>query len=141
MGYQNKISVAGTLLFLLFMVSNEQANGQVSWKLKKSENGVSCFTALTTCNNSQVVLLRFTNSNDYPVKVQWNEFFSTVQEPEFKGNFRGKKTLMIAPGTSGAESCGDVSKKNFFLSVNEVIPTYAADVRDVDIREFSVSRQ
>jgi hypothetical protein len=141
MGNLNKNSVAGTLLFLLLMVSVSQTNGQASWKLQKSENGISCYTAITTCSNSQVILLRFTNSNDYPVTVQWNEFFSTSQEPTFKENFRGKKKLLIPPGTTGAESCGDVSKKNFFLPVTEVIPTYAANVRDVEIREFSVSRQ
>ncbi|MGZ5247013.1 MAG: hypothetical protein ACXWV5_08230 [Flavitalea sp.] len=129
----------GLLLFLClyFIVPS---NAQNNWQLKKTVDGVQCYSAIVSCNGNPAVLLRFVNTNSSEVKVSWKDAFQIQESEEKTEAFYGSRELNLPPGETSASGCTEVKNKKCLILPGDAIPTHKVTIKDFEFREISVSR-
>ena len=75
--------------------------------------GIEVSTKSEKCGSDDMILIRFTNHNKYPVEVEWADAFYTMNK-EWKHDERQNKEKLITlqPGMSVTGSCADANDKN-----------------------------
>jgi hypothetical protein len=119
------------LTFSLFLFSGIKAQTTGNWNgiLLSTDgtnglNGVKAFYKVTTCNNNEVIELKFINTNNYTVKAGWKDIIVTKANNNLSGNDR-QDSLTLAPH---AEIAGDCSGNNAELTVK--LSDFGTDVYD-----------
>lgn len=103
-----------TLIFLqLYIFANAQNSHQ--WQnifLKPTgdnvQDGVAAFYKVDECNGQKVVFLKFINTNNYSVQIEWYDGIFTIDK-EWKKFLDADhlKTLNLAPGKEISGECND----------------------------------
>ena len=116
---------------------SQQATSE--WTLDNTVNGVEFYHSLNVCNGKTVVFLKVRNKNKYPVKVSWDEKFSTQEGSNIKGFF-GRKNVSLAKGEVKESTCGSKLNKELAIRPDQVQPTYIADIKKFDFAEVKVTK-
>lgn len=119
--------------------STSKVSSAIQWKFDTTVDGVAFYHAITKCNGTKAVFLKFDNKNSYPVKATWKEVFTTQIERK-KESLAGPKELIISKGVTMPTGCRDNNnKKNVILS-SQVDPTYVAEILDFELKNIAVSK-
>jgi hypothetical protein len=76
------------------LISNDGTNGN---------NGVEAHYKLSKCNSFDVILLKFTNTNDYSVKAEWTNLVQTNDGRDLFGT--GISSINLPPKSETAGDC------------------------------------
>lgn len=126
-----------SILCLYFALSSF---GQTNWQLKSSVNGIQFYSAITNCNGSPAVILKFVNTTQNELKISWKEAFQVKGSAEKIEAFYGEKELTIAPGETAATGCAEVKNRKCVILPQEAIPTQKVTITDFEFREIKVSK-
>ncbi|MGZ8544238.1 MAG: hypothetical protein ACXWV0_03035 [Flavisolibacter sp.] len=128
------------LLFFFSSASSQNNPGNPNnWQLDATIDGVSFYHSIVQCNGSNVVLLKFENKNNYPVKVTWKEVFTTQIETKKEG-FSGSKELVLAKGTTLPVACSDAADKKKIIRSSDVSPAYVAEISAFEFSKITVNK-
>lgn len=117
--------------------SPNKKTATINWQLNATVDGVEFFHAITECSGSNVVLLKFNNKNDHPVKISWKEKFTTQLDVNKEGA-AGQKELVIAKGVTMPAGCDDNTRKKNVITGFDVQPHYVARISSFEFVEISV---
>ena len=112
-----KIQFLISLVFAIFFLPH-QANAQSKQEWQpiylnivgdNKMNGVEASYQVSTCNGEEMIYIKFVNSNNYPVKIEWfDAVFTQASTWINKEKDSDKKSLTLA---AKAEAKGECSKK------------------------------
>ena len=85
-------------------------------------DGVEASFQPASCNNENIVYLKFNNHNEYPVKLEWFDAVFT-QELKWinKDGEENKRTLVVPAKTEVVGSCVNNSKPELVVVLNDFI--------------------
>lgn len=119
------------LAFSFFLFSGIKAQTNENWQgiLLSTDgtnalNGVKAYYKVAACNNNEVIMLKFVNTNSYTVKAGWKDMIITKNNNKLTGN-NTQDSLTLAPH---AEIAGDCSGNNTELTVK--LSDFGTDIYD-----------
>ena len=119
-----------SIIFSLFFSLNTQAQTVPTWVPMKlavaggnSVSGVQASYTLDKCTTQDVVILKFANTNSYPVTIEWfDALFTTDLKWIKKEDVANKKTLDIPANSEIVGKCGTTENKNCVVVLNKLLP-------------------
>ncbi|MBC7411581.1 MAG: hypothetical protein H7331_03905 [Bacteroidia bacterium] len=86
-------------------------------------NGVQGSYTLDKCVRQDVIIMKFTNTNPYPVTVEWfDAIFTTDLKWVKEEKIENKKTLTIPANTEIIGKCDVIENKNCVIVLNKFLP-------------------
>ncbi len=134
-------------LFFLLSITSVFAQSSTEWSkigLSASgnniQNGVAAFYKLGVCNNEQVVIIKFSNLNSFPVNVEWNDavFTNELIWLTIDSN-KTKKKMLIGSNQTIFGDCSDESMKNLIVKTSDFIKK-ADNFKLFGLKSFKVSK-
>lgn len=85
--------------------------------------GVEASFQQNTCNGQDVVYIKFTNTNNYPVELTWyNAVFTQDLKWISKEDPADKKTIALSANQNLQGDCADVNTAVLIVNLSEFIP-------------------
>lgn len=86
--------------------------------------GVEASFQQNTCNGQDVVYIKFTNTNNYPVELTWfNAIFTNDLQWISKENPADKKTIALSANQNLQGDCADASTAVLIVNISDFIPS------------------
>jgi hypothetical protein len=111
----------------------------IRWNLDTVVQGVVFYHSITPCNGSNVVMLRFENRNQYPVRISWNENFLTKSEGRIAGA-AGRKELTLSRGESTPSGCADTKHAGQIIRPGEIHPAMIVQILGFEFKDIIVNK-
>ena len=93
----------------------------------------------TECEGRKAVFLKFINKNEYKVKVNWTEAFTTQMGKDIKGA-AGQKKIILSKFEIAENNCSTTKFKEGRIFAGDVNPTYIADILAFEFNDIKVER-
>jgi hypothetical protein len=93
---------------LMFISAFAQSNQKPSpWVFDKTVKSVELYHQVTDCNGISTIFLKFVNNNKFQVSLSWDESFLTKETSDTLNGVKGRKEIMLMPGSILETDCGD----------------------------------
>lgn len=140
-GTDNKKTLLIILGLFVFPIILPAAKLPPKWIFDTTINKVDFYHSIVDCGGKQVVFLKFNNHNSTPVKVSWNEVFTTQQQnrKKIEGPFREKQVILLAGETTESD-CENIKRHELLARPNQLTPVYQAAIVKFSFTDIKVSK-
>lgn len=109
-----KRSLLTIALLLIFMALSFSGFGRTGvneeWQLHSKVDGVEIYFVISSCNDHDVVFLKFINTNSTNKTITWEEEFWTANI-HVPNHPQGRKTLTLNPGEVSESDCLKITSR------------------------------
>lgn len=88
-----------------FKTSKSLVDTSADWVLQSELNGVKAFYQVSACDSVPVIFLKFINSNEYDVKIDWDDQVKVVGDASPRRTKTFSLSLTVKPGAVAGITC------------------------------------